>query len=203
MSDTVRITGDALDYLKVHSQLVQTMLEDEDNKDVFEIDVELLPNKSIDALFLQEWIDGKKIGERKNDGSFTLAVPFTEEQVYTLLDFMMVAHPTTLVDTFRMFPALGKPGNLVITHSMRKPLAKAATKPALKNYNNYIPNYYNNNEHEIKAIEEENAKRARKRFAYVDPNDSNNSNRMKPWAKRAATKRGKGKARRTTRRRRN
>ena len=55
MEDTVKITGDALAYLNIHSGLIREFLADSNEKDVFEIPVHLLPNKDIDAKFLQEY----------------------------------------------------------------------------------------------------------------------------------------------------
>ena len=160
---------------------------------MFEIPVHLLPNKDIDAKFLQEWTDGEIVGERTGTNSFTLKLPYTEKQVFKLLDFLMLAHPSTLAETFRNSPALGDEGDLIITHRMRKPVPRAKNSGSSsrnsRRHRDY--NYGNSNDNSVrihKYLNELYRKRDERKMPY--PNE-NSASVKKPWAKRANTKRTK------------
>jgi hypothetical protein len=194
MEDTVKITGKALTHLKLHSGLIREFMANSNENDMFEIPVHLLPNKDTDAEFLQEWTDGGIVGERTGTNSFTLKMPYTREQVFTLLDFLLYAHPTTLAETFRASPALGDEGDLIITHKMRKPIRTARNSGSSsrnsRRHRDY--NYGNSNSNSVrlhKYLNKLYRKRDERKMPYPNENSNSMKSWTKPWAKRANTKR--------------
>ena len=108
----------------------------------------------------------------------------------------MYDHPKTLTAAFFRSPVMGRPGNIVMKHGNKKPVATPPT-PTVKKYGNvFANNNFNNNFNNMTPNKK--TKRNHGRPAYADPNQNNNNNTVTPWAKRKGTKKEKGKWRKNS-----
>lgn len=190
---SVVLEGPVLEHFIEHSQLIRSLMENPNVPDRIELTADVLPNGEIDVAFLQDWIDGEKIGElNETTGEFVIRPPFDAGQAITLLDHLMYDHPKTLTAAFFRSPVMGRPGNIVLKHGNKKPVA-TPPPPTVKNYGNALANNNFNNNFNNFNLPNKKAKRNHGRPAYADPNQNNNNNTVTPWAKRKGTKKAKGK----------